>query len=253
MNNEQKNTSQFLFGIKQGFPIGIGYFAVSFSLGIAAHHAGLTAFQGFFASLLEIASAGEYAAFTAIAADATYFSLLLATLVANARYFLMSCALSQRTSDSLPLHHRMCMGFFLTDEIFGVTIANTGYVNPYFIYGAATSSVPFWAFGTSLGILMGNVLPLRVVSALSVSLYGMFLAVIIPPAKKNPIIALLVIISFFFSAIATKLPLLSALTESTRIIILTLIISTIAAILCPVSENLTAQATEKTKGTNTHA
>ena len=145
------------------------------------------------------------------------------------------------------------MGFFLTDEIFGVTIANTGYVNPYFIYGAATSSVPFWAFGTSLGILMGNVLPLRVVSALSVSLYGMFLAVIIPPAKKNPIIALLVIISFFFSAIATKLPLLSTLTESTRIIILTLIISTIAAILCPVSENLTTQTTEQTKVTNTHA
>lgn len=242
MKQLQKHKSNFLLGLKQGFPIGIGYLAVSFSLGIAAHHAGLTAFQGFFASLLEIASAGEYAAFTAIAADATYFGLLLATLVANARYFLMSCALSQRTKDDLPLRHRMCIGFFLTDEIFGITIAQNGFVDPYYIYGAATASVPLWAIGTSLGILMGNILPLRIVSALSVSLYGMFLAVIIPPAKKNPTIAILVMVSFFLSASAAILPILSSLTESTRSILLTLVISTVAALLRPITDQSTTQS-----------
>lgn len=242
MKQLQKHKSNFLLGLKQGFPIGIGYLAVSFSLGIAAHHAGLTAFQGFFASLLEIASAGEYAAFTAIAADATYFGLLLATLVANARYFLMSCALSQRTKDDLPLRHRMCMGFFLTDEIFGITVAQNGFVDPYYIYGAATASVPLWAIGTSLGILMGNILPLRIVSALSVSLYGMFLAVIIPPAKKNPTIAILVMVSFFLSASAAILPILSSLNESTRIILLTLVISTVAALLRPITDQSTTHS-----------
>lgn len=229
--------SDYFLGLKHGFPIGLGYFAVSFSLGIAAHHAGLTVFQGFLASLLEIASAGEYAGFTAIAAGATYLELALATLVANARYFLMSCALSQRTAENMPLKHRLGMGFFLTDEIFGITIARTETANPYYIYGAATSSVPFWAFGTALGILMGNLLPTNIVSALSVALYGMFLAVFIPPARKDKVIAALVVISFFASYVAAKLPILAAIPESTRIILLTLAISGGAAILFPVRKD----------------
>lgn len=237
MKQIKEHKSNFILGLKHGFPIGLGYFAVSFSLGIAAHHAGLTVFQGFLASLLEIASAGEYAGFTAIAAGATYLELGLATLVANARYFLMSCALSQRTDESTPLGHRLGMGFFLTDEIFGIAVARTVSVNPYYIYGAATSSVPFWAFGTAFGILMGNLLPTNIVSALSVSLYGMFLAIFIPPARKNKIIASLVIISFLASYMAAKLPIISTIPESTRIIILTLVISAGAAILFPVRKD----------------
>lgn len=229
--------SDYFLGMKHGFPIGLGYFAVSFSLGIAAHHAGLTVFQGFLASLLEIASAGEYAGFTAIAASATYLELALATLVANARYFLMSCALCQRTNENISLKHRLGIGFFLTDEIFGITIAHSYSVNPYYIYGAATSSVPFWAAGTALGILMGNLLPNNIVSALSVALYGMFLAIFIPPARKDKVIASLVVISFFASYIASKLPVLATIPESTRIILLTLVISGCAAVLFPVRKD----------------
>lgn len=236
MYSFRKHKSDFTLGMKHGIPIGLGYFAVSFSLGIAAHHAGLTAFQGFLASLLEIASAGEYAAIRVIAIDAAYFEIFLATLVANARYFLMSCSLSQHTKEDLPLRHRLGMGYFLTDEIFGITIARTGYANPYYIYGAAIASVPFWAVGTSLGIILGSILPLRVVSALSVSLYGMFLAVFIPPAKKNKIIALLVVLSFTASYLATKLPIISNISESTKIIILTIVISAFAALLFPVKK-----------------
>lgn len=123
-------------GIRDGIPIGLGYFAVSFSLGIAARKAGLSPFQGFLASLFNNASAGEYAAFTLIAANAGYLQVAIITLIANARYLLMSCALAQRFSPDTPFFHRFLIGYDVTDELFGITIARPGWLNPYYTYGA---------------------------------------------------------------------------------------------------------------------
>ena len=170
----------FLNGMRDGVPIALGYFAVSFSLGIAARNAGLTPLQGFFASLLNNASAGEYAAFTLIAANATLFQVALITLIANARYLLMSCALAQRFAPGTPFFHRLIIAYDVTDELFGITISRPGCLNPFYTYGAILLAAPAWAFGTAFGIMAGNALPLRAVSALSVALYGMFLAIIIP-------------------------------------------------------------------------
>ena len=196
MESSTKFSRRVLYeGMRDGFPIALGYFAVSFSLGIAARNAGLTPVQGFWASLLNNASAGESAAFTLIAANATYWEVAVITLIANARYLLMSCALAQRFSPETPFFHRLLIGYDVTDELFGITIARPGYLNPYYTYGAILLAAPAWAIGTALGIIAGNALPLRVVSALSVALYGMFLAIIIPPARKNRIVAALVVIS----------------------------------------------------------
>lgn len=223
-------------GIRDGIPIGLGYLAVSFSLGVAARNAGLTAFQGFLASFFNNASAGEYAGFTVIAANGSYFEIALMTLVANARYLLMSCALSQRFSPGTPLRHRLLVGFDITDEIFGITVSRPGYLNPYYPYGAMLVAIPGWAGGTALGVIAGNLLPLRTVSALSVALFGMFLAVIIPPARKNRAVAGFVLISFAASFASTKLPVISELSDGTRTIILTVIISGIAAALFPLKQ-----------------
>lgn len=223
-------------GIRDGIPIGLGYLAVSFSLGVAARNAGLSAFQGFLVSLLNNASAGEYAGFTVIAANGAYFEIFLMTLIANARYLLMSCALSQKFSPDTPLIHRIFVGYDVTDEIFGITIARPGMLDPFYSYGAILIAAPAWAGGTALGVIAGNLLPVRAVSALSVALFGMFLAVIIPPARKNRIIALFVLVSFAASFAATYLPLISQLSGGTRTIILTVLISAIAAILFPVNE-----------------
>ncbi len=181
----KKHSTALREGIKDGIPIGLGYFAVSFSLGIAARNAGLTALQGFLASLSTNASAGEYAAFIIIAADAPYLEMVLVTLITNARYLLMSCALSQKFSPDTPLYHRLLVGYDVTDEIFGITIARPGILDPFYNYGAILVAAPAWATGTALGIIAGNLLPLRIVSALSVALYGMFIAIIIPPGR-NP-------------------------------------------------------------------
>ena len=158
--------------------------------------------------------------------------MALVTLVANARYLLMSWAMSQRMDPSVPLRHRLGMGYFITDEIFAVTISRPGYLSPWYMYGAGAVAAPCWAVGTALGVLAGHALPVRVVSALSVALYGMFLAVIIPAGKENRVVALLVIVSWAAGAV----PGLSALSAGTRTILLTVLIAGAAAALRPVEE-----------------
>ena len=224
-------------GMKDGLPIGAGYFAVAFSLGIMAKKAGLTAVQGFVASVLTIASAGEYAGFTMIGAGASLLEMALVILVTNGRYLLMSCAMSQRINPHMNPLHRVGMGLFITDEIFGVSIAQKGYLRPTYTYGLASVSVLPWALGTSFGIIMGNVLPSGIVSALSVALYGMFLAIIIPPARHSKTIAVVVLISFLTSFLTVIIPIFGFMSEGVRIIVLTVIISSVAALLRPVKDD----------------
>ena len=230
------NREWYRKGMRDGVPIALGYFAVAFTLGIAARNAGFTGFQAFLASFLLNASAGEYAGFTLIAAGASYLEVVVMEAVANARYLLMSAALSQKLDSKTGLLHRLLIGYDVTDEIFGISIAVPGKLNPFYNYGAMTLAIPGWAIGTLLGVLMGNVLPANVVSALSVGLYGMFLAIIIPPAKKDKVIAGLVVISMVMSYIFAKLQFFSFISEGVRVILLTVVISLAAAFLFPRKE-----------------
>lgn len=241
----KSNKELYVMGLRDGIPIGLGYFAVAFSLGIAAKQAGLTALQGFLASFLCNASAGEYAGFALISAGGSYLEMVMVTLIANARYLLMSCALSQRFSPQTGMLHRVLIGFDLTDEIFGLLIARPIPLTPAYAYGAMSVAIPSWAFGTAAGILVGSVLPARVVSALSVALFGMFLAIIIPPAKENRVIGIFVLLSFVLSGTANVVPLISALPSGTKIILLTVGLSCVAAHFFPVSlDELQSQETE---------
>lgn len=231
-----ENKKWYKRGLRDGVPIALGYFAVAFTLGIVAKKAGLTAVQTFFATALTNASAGGYAGFTLIEEHASYIDMALTIFIVNIRYLLMSAALSQKLSPKTSLMHRVIIGFDVTDEIFGISSAVKGTLNPYYNYGAMTVSIPCWATGAALGVVMGNVLPNSLVSALSVGLYGMFLAIIIPPAKKNKIIAGIVVVSMVLSFAFAKLPLLSSLSSGIRVIILTVIIALSAAVIFPVKE-----------------
>ncbi len=232
----QTTASPFREGIRDGVPIALGYFAVSFTLGIAARNAGLNAFQGFLASILNLASAGEYAGFALIALSAPYLEVALVTAITNARYLLMSAALSQKFAPDATLFQRLTVGFAVTDELFGITMARPGELKPLYNYGAMAVAMPAWAVGTALGVVVGNILPLRAVSALSVALYGMFLAVIIPPARKSRVVAVLVGLSFAASYAAGVLPVVSGWSEGTRVILLTVVLAGGAALLFPVKE-----------------
>lgn len=223
----------FIEGLRDGIPIGLGYLAVAFSLGFTARSAGLTAFQAALTSFLCNASAGEYAGFTVIAADAPYVEMAVMTLVANARYLLMSFALSQKMESSLSISHRLLVGFDVTDELFGIAVARKGSLDPYYSYGAMAVAIPLWALGTALGVIAGNIMPARLVSALSVALYGMFLAIIIPPARKDKILAGIIVLCFAASYTIAKAPAFAGISSGTGTIILTVVISSLAAILFP--------------------
>lgn len=238
MGTRTDNRKIFTEGVRDGLPIAFGYIAVSFSLGIIAKRAGFSPADGFLTSILGHASAGEYAFYTAVSENATIFMMSLAVFIANARYLLMSFALSQRFRSDEKIFHRFIVGFGITDEIFGITIARKGFINPWYTYGAMAVSLPFWAAGTALGIAVGNVLPDRVVSALSIALYAMFLAIIIPPSRKSRTIAVIVVISFALSWAASVIPATASLSSGTRTIILTIVIAAAASFLRPVKEDI---------------
>ena len=227
------NRSIFVQGFRAGIPIAIGYFAVSFSLGITARDCGFNAFQGFLASMTSYASAGQYIGFTMFASKAGLIQLIIMTLITNARYLLMGIALNQKVKEGTPLRHRLMIGLTITDEIFGVTIARPGYAHPYFGLGCLSVAMTLWSLGTAAGIAVGNILPMRAVSAMSVALFGMFLASIIPPVKKDKIIGVFIAISFAMSFGASRLPAFESISSGNRTIILTVIISAAAALLFP--------------------
>ena len=223
-------------GLKAGVPIGLGYFAVSFSLGIAAANGGIGPVGGAVSSLLCLASAGGYAGFMVISTLGTYFEMVLMMFIANIRYVLMSCALSQRVDPDLPFVHRFFMGYLVTDEIFAAQVAREGTLNPIFSYGCGIVAAPLWSFGTALGCIAGQLMPIRLVSAFSVALYGMFLACIIPPARKSRVVFGLVAVSFILSYICSAMPVISSLSAGIRTVILTVVICSAAAILFPRKE-----------------
>ncbi len=235
MKNDSLKTL-FLRGMRDGLPIGAGYFAVAFGLGIAAQKTGMSPVQGFFMSFFNHASAGEYAGVAAIRSGASYLATALLILIANARYLLMSTALSQKLSPGLTLLHRILIGFEITDEIFGLGISYPGFIEPVYMYGAFLTTTPLWAIGTAIGITAGNILPVIAVQALSAAIYGMFIAVIIPPCRTNRNITIIILFSFAASWVMSVLPVTASISESIRIIILTLIISSLAAVLMPLPD-----------------
>ena len=226
----------FIKGLRDGIPIAMGYLAVAFTLGIAAANIDMSAFQSFLMSFGMLASAGEYAAIILIGSAAGVVEMIATTLVINLRYFLMSCSLSQKLSSGEPMWKRLLLAWFVTDELFGISSAVEGHLDPVYTYGAAVVSVAGWCLGTVLGVIAGDILPVRLASAMNVALYGMFLAIIIPPARKSRFMAVLVVISMAASFAFSKAPLISGISEGFRIIILTVLIAGIAAYLRPVKE-----------------
>lgn len=231
---EQNKSFWLKKGVHDGIPIALGYLSVGFTLGITARHAGLTPFQATLTSLVMNASAGEYAGFVLISENAGYLEAAVMMLVINARYLLMSCALSQKLRSDTPVLQRAIMGYDVTDELFGASISLPGKLSPYYYFGMMLISMPGWATGTCLGVVAGNILSDSLVSALGVGLYGMFLAVIVPPAAKEKLLGALIAVSMLASYIMAVV--CKGISSGTRIMILTVVIAAAAAVLFPVKE-----------------
>lgn len=239
MNEKRK---QFGDGLRDGVPIGLGYLAVSFTFGIMARGAGLSTFEAVIISLTNLTSAGQFAGLGIIAAGASCLEMAMAQFIINLRYCLMSCSLSQKLDHDMPFFHRFLISYGVTDEIFGVSVCRAGLLSPYYSYGLICVAVPGWTLGTLLGAVSGDLLPARLLSALSVALYGMFLAVVIPPARESRVLAGVILVSMVLSLVFTWIPFLSSISSGFKIILLTLVVAGTAAFLFPVKEETTNEA-----------
>ncbi len=226
----------FRRGVKDGIPIGLGYFAVSFTFGMMAVSGGLGTGQAVLISLTNLTSAGQFAGLDIMIAGGSYWEMALTQLIINLRYCLMSFSLAQKLKRDVPWAHRYVVAFGVTDEIFGVSASQEGRVSPYYNYGAMCVAIPGWTLGTLVGGISGNLLPAFMVSALSVAIYGMFLAVVIPPAKKSRAVLGVVIGAMGVSSLFEVVPLLNRVSSGFVIIITTLLVAGIAAYFCPVEE-----------------
>ena len=224
----------FKKGIVAGIPIALGYFAVAFTFGMMAVQGGLSIGQSVLISLTNVTSAGQFAGLDIILAQGTLWEMALTQLIINLRYCLMSLAISQKLDKRFKFFHRFFIAFGMTDEIFGVSAASPGKSSPFFHYGAMLVAIPGWTIGTLVGAVAGSVLPAKIISALNVAIYGMFLAIIIPPCKENKAIAFAVAASFALSSAAAFIPAIGDIPSGIKTVALTVIVSVAAAILFPI-------------------
>lgn len=228
------NKQAFLKGMHHGFPIGIGYFAGAFTIGIAAGNSGFSLLQTTAMSALVCSGAGQYAGILMAASGASYLQEALIIFVTNARYMIMSFSLVQKMEKNVPLWQRLLTANYVTDEIFAMAASSPGTLNPFYMLGIASITSPCWIIGSGIGSALGNILPVPVISALSVGLFGMFLALIIPPARHSKTLLIIIFISMLSSLMFTVVPLVSNVPKSLRVIILTVVLSFLAAVLFPV-------------------
>lgn len=223
----------FRRGLRHGISIALGYLSVSFSFGILAVQSGLSVWQAVLISVTNLTSAGQVAGVGLIAAHAAYFELFLTELVINIRYALMSLALSQKAGNEFGFRQRLTTSFGITDEIFAVSSVQPSQIKPTYLYGMIFIAFCGWVAGTYLGASAGTLLPQSIANALGIALYGMFLAIIIPPAKKSKGILLAILIATTMSILLYYFA--DFITSGFAMILCAVVAALIAAYFFPVS------------------
>lgn len=224
----------YLDGLKDGIPIALGYLAVSFSFGILAVKSGLSVFQSSLISGTNFASAGQFAGLQIIIVSGTIIEMVLTELIVNLRYALMSISLSQKLDPNMSILKKCVIAFLNTDEVFAVAISKNKKLS--FTYMVGLQTLPFfgWILGTLFGAIAGNVLPLLLTSALSISLYGMFVAIVLPVAKDSKYVLFTIFIALLLSILFYYLPIFDCISSGMSIIICTIVSSIFGAIFFPV-------------------
>lgn len=230
-----KEIKNFKQGIKDGIPICMGYFAVSFAFGIFSVESGLSVIEALLISMTNVTSAGQLAAVPIIAGGGTLFELAVTEFVINLRYSLMSVSLSQKVDKSVTTLDRFLISFVNTDEVFAVSASKEGKVGKKYLYGLILTPYLGWSAGTLFGAVAGNILPAVVISSLGIAIYGMFIAIVVPPAKKSKPVTLCVLTAIALSCIFKYVPALASVPQGFVIIICAVIASTLFAIIAPVN------------------
>ena len=230
------NWNEYRVGVSRGLPVGLGYFSVSFGFGAMAVAQGVSAAKATLISATNLTSAGQFAGLTLIVAAATLWEMVLTMLVINSRYSLMSLALSQRMGERIGVLPRLLIAFFNTDEIFALAMAREVPLTVPFMLGLGTLPIVGWTLGTLSGALAGSVLPEDIRAALGVMLYGMFVAIVVPPAKKEREIFITVVLAMILSCLFAWVPALQKVSAGISIVICTVAAAAVCAWLFPIPE-----------------
>lgn len=229
-----KENNSFFRGIVDGLPICFGYLSVAFAFGIFAVENGLTALEAVLISMTNVTSAGQLAAVPIITGAGSFIELAVAQLVINLRYALMSVSLSQKLGKSVRAFDRFVIAFVNTDEVFGVASGQRENVGRNYLYGLILTPYIGWSAGTAIGALAGNILPDSVTSALGIAIYGMFIAIVVPPAKKEKTVAAVSLIAIALGCAFRYIPFLSHIPSGFVIIICAALASALLAIAAPI-------------------
>ena len=230
------NWNEFTQGLRRGTPVGMGYLSVSFGFGTLAASQGIRVLDAALISASNVTSAGQFAGLTLILAAAGLWEVILTQIIINSRYALMSLALSQRMGEKIGLLPRLLIAFFNTDEIFALAMAREAPLTVPFLLGLGTLPFIGWTLGTLCGALAGSILPLSIRTALGVMLYGMFVAIVVPPARKNRDIFVAVVLALIFSSLFSWTPGLKTVSPGLSIVVCTVAAAAICAALFPVKE-----------------
>ena len=230
---------EFTQGMRHGIPIMLGYLSVSFGFGIKAVRAGLNTWEASLTSLTNLTSAGQAAGVEIIAAGGTLLEMALVQLIINIRYSLMALTLSQKLDRGFTLPHRMLAAYGITDEIFALCAARVKPLTPAYMYGMTLSATFGWVLGTTLGAAAGQLLPASLSNAMGILLYGMFLAIIIPPARKERSVLFAVIIAALMSLICKYL--LTFISEGFAVIICSVLGAALTAAIFPLPDDAPAK------------
>ena len=228
-------TSAFRRGLHAGIPIGLGYFSVSLSFGILAVSYGFSWWQAVLISMTTVTSAGQFAGINTMLHPGQYLAMLISQLTINVRYSMMSVSLSQKVDKTFGKAARWILGFFMTDEIFAVAAAEKEVTKPFF---SGLTVLPWigWTLGTLTGGLIGNILPQRLMNALCIALYGMFIAIVVPVAKKEKPVLTVVILAMVFSCLFTWIPGLNTVSSGIAVSLCAIAAAAVGAALFPVKE-----------------
>ena len=235
MKNRKYDTKkEFRSGLKDGIPIALGYFAVSFSLGISMVAAGISSVEGTVMSLTNLTSAGEFAGVRIIAVGGTLAEMALTQLIINLRYSLMSLSLSQKLDESVTFWKKLLIAFGNTDEIFAVAMNHQKSLTLPYMLGLQSLPIVGWTLGTFMGAIATGLMPEKVSIAMNVMLYGMFIAIVVPNAKKSKPVLIVVLIAVVLSCMFYYIPFLNEISTGITIIICTVLAAVAGAIFFPV-------------------
>ena len=230
------NKSEFKQGLRDGLPICLGYISVSMAFGLTAVKSGMPIWSAILISLTNLTSAGQFAGTNLLLAQSSYIELILTTLVINIRYFLMSLSISQKVDKAFGLKERLITSFGVTDEVFAVSMQQRDELSFSYMMGLILTPILGWTGGTTLGAVATSLLPEALTDAMGISLYGMFIAIIIPPAREQRNVLFAVLLAIFASYIFAYVPIFSILSGGWSVIMIAIVVSALAAWLFPIPE-----------------